>query len=139
PRVDIAEVEPAALATGKGERVLVVEDEPAARQGLLELLEVLGYEAVAVGSGGEAGHAAASSTFDLLLTDLMLPDVSGADLAVTLSERWPEMKVILMSGYAEDEYVRLRAFTGVVRFLQKPFDVETLARELRAALGGEGG
>lgn len=138
PRVELGESEATAVPAGSGERVLVVEDEPAARQGLTELLDVLGYEVVAVGSGEEAGRIDAQPEFDVLLTDLMLPDVSGVDLAASLTERWPAMKVILMSGYAEDEHVRLGAFAGVVHFLQKPFDVETLAREMRAALDGNG-
>ncbi len=64
----------------------------------------------------------------------MLPGIGGGELARGLSERWPKLKVILMSGYAQDEAVRRGALTGRVRFLQKPFDMATLAREIRAAL-----
>ena len=122
------------LARGQGELVLVVEDEASARQALAEILTMLGYRVTAVGSGEEAGRLAPKKPFDLLLTDLMLPGVSGADLAIVLQARWPDLRVVLMSGYAEDEAVRLGTQAGVVRFLQKPFDLEMLARELRAAL-----
>ncbi len=122
------------LATGRGERVLLVEDEEAARAGLIEILTMLGYRVDAVGSAEEAGRLPAKPPFDLLLTDLMLPGASGSDLARGLRERWPGLKVILMSGYANDEAVRRGVAAGAVRFLQKPFDMETLARELRAAL-----
>ncbi len=51
-----------------------------------------------------------------------------------LKERWPGLGVILMSGYTEDEVVRRGIAKGSVRFLQKPFDMATLAREIRAAM-----
>ncbi len=125
---------PAPLAAGKGERVLVVEDEEAARQGLHEILVSFGYRVVSVGSGEAAGSLPADPPFDLLLTDLMLPGVAGPRLAIGLKARWPALKVILMSGYAEDDAIRSDVGEGKVNFLQKPFDMATLAREVRAAL-----
>jgi PAS domain S-box-containing protein len=125
---------PPVLAPGRGERILIVEDEAAAREGLRQILVGLGYDVVAAGSAEQAAATNGEAPFDLLLTDLMLPGLAGPELAVELQRRWPELKVILMSGYAEDEAVRLGVFSGVVRFLQKPFDMATLARELRAAL-----
>jgi PAS domain S-box-containing protein len=121
-------------APGAGERVLVVEDEEGAREGLEEILEILGYRPVAVASGEEALALAPGDPFDVLLTDLVLPGINGADLAGLLSARWSRLAVILMSGYTEDEAMRRGIRAGEVRFLQKPFDMETLARELRSAL-----
>ena len=130
------EVEKAAveLPVGQGERILVVEDEGATRAGLRDILRNLGYEVVAVASGEEAGKLPAERPFDVLLTDLMLSGVSGSRLAAGLQERWPSMRVILMSGYPEDEAVRSGVDQGRVRFLQKPFDIARLAREIREAL-----
>ena len=125
---------PSELAIGHGERVLVVEDEEGAREGLKEILTSLGYETVAVGSGTEAGLLAAEPRFALLLTDLMLPDVAGHDLAGSLQARWPGLAVVFMSGYAEDEALRRGIEAGEVRFLQKPFNMQTLANAIRAAL-----
>ena len=122
------------LPAGKGERVLVVEDEDAAREGLRDILRGLGYEVVAAASGEEAGMLPAEAPFDVLLTDLMLPGISGSQLAAGLQERWPALKVILMSGYTEDEAVRTGVGEGAIRFLQKPFDMARLAHELREAL-----
>ncbi len=119
---------------GHGERILVVEDEAGAREALKELLTVLGYSVTAVGTGEAAGLLPMEPGFDLLLTDVMLPGLSGADLANGLHDRWPELKVILMSGYSDDESVRRLVAGGTVRFLQKPFDMTTLAAELAAAL-----
>ncbi|TAM51079.1 MAG: PAS domain S-box protein, partial [Acidobacteria bacterium] len=125
---------PQDLPVGFGERILVVEDEAGAREGLKEILVSLGYDVVAVGSGSEAGRLAAEPAFALLLTDLLLPDVAGHDLAVGLQGRWPKLAVVLMSGYAEDEAVRRGIEAGRIRFLQKPFNMQTLATAVRAAL-----
>ena len=119
----------------------MVEDEDAARDGLRQILQSLGYEVIAAASGEEAGMLPAEPPFDVLLTDLMLPGISGPQLAAGLLDRWPSLKVILMSGYTEDEAVRRGVGEGSVRFLQKPFDMTRLAQEVREALretpGGE--
>ncbi len=126
--------EPGAMPAGRGERVLVVEDEAGAREALRAILDGLGYLVTAVASGEEAGLQLPETPYDLLLTDLMLPGITGPELARGLSERWPGLRVVLMSGYTDDEGVRRAIAAGQVRFLQKPFDMATLARELRAAL-----
>ncbi|MBZ5589172.1 MAG: PAS domain S-box protein [Acidobacteriia bacterium] len=121
---------------GRGERILLVEDEEGSRQAVDDILRLLGYSVVTVASGEEAAALPTNTPFDLLLTDMLLPGVHGSELAARLRERWPSLKVILMSGYAEDESVRRLVSDGVVRFLQKPFGMEVLATEIRAALGG---
>jgi two-component system cell cycle sensor histidine kinase/response regulator CckA len=122
------------LELGKGERILVAEDEDGAREGLRDLLTSLGYEVVATESGEAAKQLSVDQPFDVLLTDFMLPGVTGPQLALELQARWPALNVILMSGYAQNEAVRRDVTARKLRFLQKPFDVGTLARELRAAL-----
>ncbi len=122
--------------SGKGERVLLVEDEGGAREGLAEILAMLGYEVTAAASAEEAAERGAAQGFDLLLTDMMLPGRSGIDLAGDLKQRFPALKVILMSGYTEAD-LRQQVQRGDARFLQKPFDMTTLARAARAALDGE--
>ncbi len=78
-----------------------------------------------------------SRGFDALRTDYLLPDVLGTDLAASLKSRWPRIKVVLMSGYVEDELLRRRDAAGEGRFLQKPLDMEVLACEIRAALDSD--
>ena len=119
---------------GRGESVLLVEDETGAREGLVEMLKMLGYEVTAFESGEMAGLLPPEPAFDLLLTDVMLPGVAGTDLAQGLKERWPALRVILMSGYTEEEAKRRHPAVAGVCFLQKPFDMTTLASEVRAAL-----
>jgi PAS domain S-box-containing protein len=128
------------LPRGRGERVLIVEDEQGAREGLAEILTSLGYTVFAAASGEDAQALPAEPPFDLLLTDLMLPGIAGPELAAEMAGRWPRLRVILMSGYTEDEAVKGRIAAELVRFLQKPFGMARLAREVRAALdeGGDG-
>jgi two-component system, cell cycle sensor histidine kinase and response regulator CckA len=125
-----------AVQRGNGERVLVVEDEDGARKALVEILGLLGFEVVAAASGEAAEEVAAAAAFDLVLTDFVLPGIDGGELARRLSASRPTLKVILMSGYAADEAMRHSISSGKVRFLQKPFDVQTLARAMRSALRG---
>jgi PAS domain S-box-containing protein len=123
---------------GRGERVLVVEDEEGARRALEEILTMLGYRVTAAASGEEGERLAVAAPPDLLLTDFVLPGIDGGELAQRLVARLPSLPVVVMSGYAEDERMRKGILSGTVRFLQKPFDVDTLGQVLRAALHGDG-
>jgi len=120
---------------GRGERLLLVEDEEGSRKALAELLELLDYHVTSVGSGEEAGRLPAEPGFDLLLTDLMLPGITGVDMAAGLVERWPRLVVVVMSGYTADVLDRYKVDSGTMHFLEKPFDLHVLARKLREALG----
>lgn len=124
---------------GSGERVLVVEDEDGARQGLASILELLGYQVTAVGSGEEALALEQMPGFDVLLCDLMLPGIQGTEVAERLGERWPALRIVLMSGYAHGDVLRRQIAQPTLRFLQKPFGMSALAREVRAALEDESG
>ncbi len=123
-----------ALPHGHGERLLLVEDNDSVRRAFERLLIRLGYEVTSAGSAEEADRLPASPPYLLLLTDMVLPGLSGAGLAAQLRARWPAIKVIFMSGYTEDEALRKQAAEGEVRFLQKPVDLGTLAREVHDAL-----
>jgi two-component system, cell cycle sensor histidine kinase and response regulator CckA len=119
---------------GRGERVLVVEDEQGARQAVGDILRLLRYDVVTVASGEEALALEPDRPFDLLLTDVLLPGIHGSEVATRLQARWPELHVILMSGYAESDALHALLRNSPVRFLQKPFGMATLAAEIRAAL-----
>jgi PAS domain S-box-containing protein len=120
----------------RGCRLLVVEDDPAVRSSLRELLRLLGYDVVTVGSREESIYLPPSPAFDLLLTDYMLPDAAGTDIARELRQRWPQLKVVVMSGYAQDGPLGPDARLEGMAFLQKPFGTEALAETVRAALAG---
>jgi PAS domain S-box-containing protein len=134
-----AEHEPVAISqiessTGDGQRILVVEDDPAVRSGLREILSVLGYDVTTVGSREETVYLPPAPEFDLLLTDYVLPDGSGTDIARDLCERWPTLRVIVMSGYAQDVPIGPDSKIEGMEFLQKPFGTEKLAERVRAVL-----
>ena len=124
----------AALIPGSGERVLVVEDEAGPREGIGKILSSLGYDVTTVGSGAEAQNLPAEPGFVLVLTDLMLPDIAGNELATVLQGRWPGLAIILMSGYSKNDAARRGIRDGSLHFLQKPFDMATLSRAVDAAL-----
>ena len=136
PAASRAESEPPEVPRGKGERLLLVEDEVATRHGLAEMIQWLGYQVTDVGSAEEAEALPWETPYQLLLTDLMLPEVDGAELARRLVRRWPELGIIVMSGFADAPGVSRQPWPDGARFLQKPFDMQTLARELRGALLG---
>jgi two-component system cell cycle sensor histidine kinase/response regulator CckA len=123
---------------GSGERVLLVEDEDGARHGLAEMLSMLGYEVTEVASGEDALALRTGHGYDVLLSDLLLPGLHGFEVARRLRERWPDLRVILMSGYAEDEATRQGLSKEEAHFLQKPFNLDVLAREIRSALSDPG-
>ena len=121
------------MPMGHGERILIVEDEDDVRHSLTAVLESLGY-VVTIATGSEdVLKLSDGPAFDLMLTDLVLPGIQGLDLAATMTARWPEMKVILMSGYAE-EGARESLSKREGRFLQKPFGAHELAVEVHDAL-----
>ncbi|HEV7763482.1 MAG TPA: PAS domain S-box protein [Thermoanaerobaculia bacterium] len=117
-------------SSGTG-HVLLVEDEETVREGITELLKVMGYEVTAVGSGEEALAVSFEPAPDFLLCDITLPGMGGADLGNLLGARWPGLKIVLMSGYFSDES-RLNADGRGWYFLQKPFEMDHLASGLRA-------
>jgi PAS domain S-box-containing protein len=119
---------------GNGQRILVVEDDPAVRSGLREILDVLGYSVTTVGSREETVYLPPAPGFDLLLTDYVLPDGSGTDIAHELRSRWPSLRVVIMSGYAQDVPIGPDSKLDGMEFLQKPFGTDTLADTVRAAL-----
>jgi PAS domain S-box-containing protein len=124
--------------SGHGERILVVEDEEGARDGLREILTVLGYRPTVVATAEEAAELGLRGGFEVLLSDVMLPGASGIELARRVQAACPTLRVVLMSGYTytDEELVRQGVQTGDFRFLQKPFDMAALARVVRSALVG---
>jgi two-component system cell cycle sensor histidine kinase/response regulator CckA len=117
------------------ERVLLVEDEPAVRRLALRTLKDAGYDVLDAADGEEALRVAgAEDRIDVLVTDVVMPRVGGAELAERIRERRPGVKVLLVSGYARgaepSEEVTGRGYA----FLAKPFTPAALARTIRELL-----
>lgn len=118
-----------------GETLLLAEDEPAIREALARMLRAAGFTVIEASNGGEALRRAEETPgrIDLLLTDVMMPGVGGKELVQRLRSVRPETRVILMSGYTDDEALRTELGDARHVFLQKPFAARkavTAVREL---------
>ncbi|MCA9585863.1 MAG: PAS domain-containing protein [Myxococcales bacterium] len=122
-------------AVGGTERIVVVEDEDDLRRTLARALEDLGYTVQGFGSAEHAlADPAALTSCDLLLTDVRLPGMPGTELAVRAVEQRPSLRVVLMSGFVEDERQSAVIESCRFAFLEKPFVIEGLARRVREVL-----
>lgn len=123
---------PAQSRIRKGtETVLLVEDEPALRTSVERILEQHGYKVVVAPDGHAALKASEThgSVFDLLITDIVLPQMRGTELARRLIERHPQLRVLYMSGYSEEKVP-----PDAAHFIPKPFRREALIRKIREVL-----
>jgi DNA-binding response OmpR family regulator len=117
-------------------RILIVDDEPALRRTLERALSSSHYEAVAVADPNSAYQVLSETTFDLILLDLRLPQISGDALYLALIRQWPRLRdrVILMSGDPWSEQVDWPEELISCPVLAKPFSLETLAKTVAAVL-----
>jgi CheY-like chemotaxis protein len=127
---------PAALRGS--ETVLLVEDEAQVRAIARRILERNGYHVLAPGGAEEALRVAEeySETIDLLVTDVVMPRLSGAELATRLLQKRPTLKVLYVSGYTDGGIGAHGMLEGGVSFLQKPFTSDSLAGKVRSVLDG---
>ncbi|MDZ7817002.1 MAG: response regulator [Planctomycetota bacterium] len=124
------------ISQGRGETVLIVEDDSS----ILELVQTLlvnsGYEVLASTSAADAIALAAeySQKIHLLITDVVMPEINGRELARSLEEFYPELKVLFMSGYTANVIAHRGVLAEGVNFIQKPFSSRELAVAVRGAL-----
>jgi PAS domain S-box-containing protein len=125
-----------AAPTRGSETILLVEDEQAVRNVATRVLMNQGYRVLAACNGEEALAIAekAAGAIELVLTDVVMPDMGGPELAARLIERWPGVRVVFMSGYAEGDKVRAGMEGLETAFLQKPFSAESLVLMVRHVL-----
>jgi signal transduction histidine kinase len=134
--VQILEDGPPEIPTGRGETVLLVEDEPSVLKLAQQILNRLGYIVLSAGTPGEAlvlteKHA---GEIHLLITDVIMPGMNGRDLAELLGALYPHIKPIFMSGYTADVIARHGMLNEGVNYLQKPFSKTDLAKMVRDVL-----
>jgi two-component system cell cycle sensor histidine kinase/response regulator CckA len=123
------------LKTGSG-TILLVEDDKAVRSLALTALEGNGYSVIEAASAAQAELISQGypERIDLLLTDVVMPGVSGQDVARNLLSTRPDMAVIYMSGYTEDAIIHHGVMNATMPFLSKPFTMEELLREVEEVL-----
>jgi CheY-like chemotaxis protein len=119
---------------GGSETIMVVEDDEGVRELVRLMLEANGYEVLTVADADEAAHLCGDRAIDLLLTDVVMPDVSGSELAERLAALAPDMRILFMSGYSDEAVVRHGELTETAAFLEKPFTEKALARKVREVL-----
>ncbi len=144
---DAAPVEAAEAATGTSlanaargsETILVVEDEPSIRKVVLRVLEGAGYRVLLVPDGAAVRALGDEQVagLQLLLTDVIMPGLSGVEVAREVRQRHPGLPVLYMSGYAQDAFAGNSAVEAGVQVLPKPFTPAVLLSRVRPLLDGE--
>ena len=139
PRVDapVSTADQVSVERTRGtETVLVVEDVAAVRAVTRKMLERYGYRVLDAADGEAAIRVADESgeRIHLLLTDVVMPNINGRDLAALFAKTRPTTKVLFMSGYTDDAVVRHGILQEGIAYLQKPFTPESLARKVRGVL-----
>ena len=130
--LDALQVPPATVASRGSETILVVEDEEIVRDLICAALRHSGYDVLCAASPGEALEMARQhpSPIDLLLTDIVMPGMSGPALARTLAALRPDMKILYVSGYSENDISSHGVLASGLTVLQKPFTQERLGRKV---------
>ena len=133
----VTKAKPVAMDLHGSETILVVEDEDMLRESICRSLKIYGYTVLAARHGGEAlllgeRHP---GPIHLLLTDVVMPQMNGRDLADRLTPLRPDIKVLYMSGYTENAIVRHGVLETGIFFIPKPFRIKTLMGKIREILG----
>jgi CheY-like chemotaxis protein len=131
---DSARIASPPIVEGSGQRILVLEDETVLRDTLRNILERMGYAVECCADLTTARSAIAETRFDLILSDMRLPDGKGTTLITEALERNPSTATILMSGYASTPEDRARLELVTTSFLAKPFELADLLSEVRGKL-----
>jgi len=133
----VTRLDDAGQASRGAERILLVEDEEAVRKLVREVLSMAGYSVIEARHGREALDICLRDhePIHVLLTDVVMPGMSGPELAGRLATLRPEMKVIYMSGYADSIISDLDAAGAKAAYIQKPFMPDALVRAVREVLG----
>jgi PAS domain S-box-containing protein len=133
----VQEKQPAAPSPGT-ETILFVEDEESVRELVSEYLKARGYTVIEAPDGVKALELAEqhAGAIQLLITDVVMPKLSGRELATKISAKRENLKVLYISGYTDDSIFRHGVLEGGMAFLQKPFNLKALAEKVREVLDG---
>jgi DNA-binding response OmpR family regulator len=119
PRADVAR------------RILVVDDDAQVRSFLATLLETDGYGVLQASNGREAQALCLETTFDLVITDLVMPEQEGLETIHVIRRKWPRVPLVAISGAFGGAYLEFARKLGADAMFRKPFDADTILREIR--------
>ena len=118
------------------ENILVVDDEEAIREVVSTMLESKGYHCTAVSNGRAAQDQVKRVAPDLVLSDMIMPEMDGVTALRFIRQKTPGVKVLVASGYTSPEKTPLLEALGIEGFVQKPFELSKLAATVRDVLDG---
>jgi len=124
-------------AAGGNESVLLVEDDARVRRAVERILVTRGYRVFTASTASEAISVAARQPIHLVISDVVMPGMSGPDVVAHIRELIPSVRVLLMSGYTEHPQLHVGEIVGGPGFIQKPFAPATLAQRVRELLDAE--
>ena len=134
----VAAIDSLKADVGQQKSILVVDDEETVRTVLQRSLEYLGYKVDAALNGKDAleRYSDKLSGYNLVILDMMMPYMSGEETFLAMKKLYPQIKVMLISGYSNDDSTKKVLAAGALSFIQKPFAVEELAAEVKKCLDG---
>ncbi len=118
-------------------RVLVIDDEEIVRISCRKCLTPEGYEADVAANGADGLRLARENHYDVILTDLKMPDMDGMEFLMTMKEMQPEAKVIMITGYSTVEHAEEATRLGAYNYIEKPFTPDTLIAAVNEAIRGK--
>ncbi len=117
-----------------GKKILVADDEPSVREFVTRALQHAGFDVTAVGDGDAALEALGIGTYDLLLTDIVMPDMDGIALALKVAKDYPQTKIVMMSGYANQRQRAHNLDFLAHEVISKPFTLDDIIGRIGAVL-----
>ena len=119
-------------------RILVAEDTEAVRSFVVRALQLQGHEVDGAGDGAQALEKLQAASYDLLLTDIVMPVMDGIALALKVSRDYPGVRILMMTGYAEAKRRAYNMESLIHDVISKPFTVDEIAAAVKNALAAEG-
>jgi CheY-like chemotaxis protein len=127
----------AATPQGGGETILFVEDEDKVRDAGQHVLESLGYHVIVAANGREGLRVFQERKVDLVVTDMVMPDMGGQEMILALRQIAPGVKTLVVTGYTMQADIEDLKDSGITDVIHKPLDVDTLAQAVRRLLDSE--
>lgn len=117
-------------------RILVIDDEDIVRISCRKCLVPEGYEVDVAASGVEGMRLLDNNSYDVVLTDLKMPDMDGMEVLTKVKQRLPEAKIIIITGYSTVETAVKALKLGALNYIEKPFTPDDILAAVKEALGG---